>query len=130
MQERGCGDTYVCKHVRSALTFQKAVRVGDVVEFHSVADKYKDTFIRDDTYTLIQRLHHNVIKTGLRKINLSYSRIYLSDVCEKLHLESIEDAEYIVAKVFFCIYTCCMYRLLSIYVTSTFPRSLILDSRT
>lgn len=76
----------------------QAVRVGDVVEFHSVADKYKDTFIRDDTYTLIQRLHHNVIKTGLRKINLSYSRIYLSDVCEKLHLESIEDAEYIVAK--------------------------------
>ena len=55
-------------------------------------------FLKDKTFTLIQRLHHNVIKTGLKKINLSYSRIRLSDVCEKLHLDSLADAEYIVAK--------------------------------
>jgi 26S proteasome regulatory subunit N3 len=40
-----------------------------------------------------------VIKTGLRKINVAYSRISLADVCTKLHLDAgVEDAEFIVAK--------------------------------
>lgn len=76
----------------------KAVRVGNLVEFKSVMNRFKSIFIKDKTYTLIVRLRHNVIKTGLRKINLSYSRISLADVCQKLQLESEEDAEYIVAK--------------------------------
>jgi len=41
-----------------------------------------------ERYTLIQRLRHNVIKTGLRKINVAYSRISLADVCKKLHLDA------------------------------------------
>ena len=45
------------------------------------------------------RLRHNVIKTGVRMISLSYSRISLRDICLKLQLDSEEDAEYIVAKV-------------------------------
>ena len=45
------------------------------------------------------RLRHNVIKTGVRMISLSYSRISLADMATKLHLDSVEDAEYIVAKV-------------------------------
>jgi len=44
------------------------------------------------------RLRHNVIKTGLRKINLSYSRIHLTEVCDKLHLDNVENTEFIVAK--------------------------------
>jgi 26S proteasome regulatory subunit N3 len=48
--------------------------------------------------TLILRLRHNVIKTGIRRISVSYSRISLRDICLKLHLDSEEDAEYIVAK--------------------------------
>ena len=51
------------------------------------------------TYTLIVRLRHNVIKTGIRMISLSYSRISLEDIAEKLKLDSAIDAEYIVAKV-------------------------------
>jgi len=47
---------------------------------------------------LILRLRHNVIKTGLRKINLSYSRISLADISAKLQLENAEDVEFIVAK--------------------------------
>ena len=47
----------------------------------------------------IFRLRHNVIKTGVRMINLSYSRISLTDVADKLTLDSPEDAEFIVAKV-------------------------------
>lgn len=46
-----------------------------------------------------RRLRHNVIKTGVRMISLSYSRISLKDICLKLQLDSEEDAEYIVAKV-------------------------------
>lgn len=45
------------------------------------------------------RLHHLVIKTGLRKINLSYSRISLKDVALKLNLDAKSDVEFIIAKV-------------------------------
>ena len=48
---------------------------------------------------LIIRLRHNVIKAGVRMINLSYSRISLTDIAQKLQLDSPEDAEFIVAKV-------------------------------
>lgn len=39
-----------------------------------------------------------MIKTGVRMINLSYSRISLADIANKLQLDSAEDAEFIVAK--------------------------------
>lgn len=58
----------------------------------------EELFKKDKNYTLIQRLRRIVIKTGLRKINLSYSRIHLSDICKKLHLENTEDVAAIVAK--------------------------------
>lgn len=44
------------------------------------------------------RLRQNVIKTGIRRLSLSYSRISLRDICVKLNLDSEEDAEYIVGK--------------------------------
>ena len=44
------------------------------------------------------RLRHNVIKTGIRMISLSYSRISLADIAMKLQLDSPQDAEYIIAK--------------------------------
>merc|ERR1712100_722651 len=52
-----------------------AVRVGDLVAFQEV------------------------VKTGLRKINVAYSRISLADICSKLHLESVEDTEFIDATI-------------------------------
>jgi len=55
-------------------------------------------FEADKTYTLVARLRQNVIKTGIRRLSLSYSRISLRDICVKLHLDSEEDAEYIVGK--------------------------------
>jgi len=39
-----------------------------------------------------------VIKFGLKKINIAYSRISLSDIQKKLSLESVEETEQIVAK--------------------------------
>jgi len=76
----------------------QAVRVGDLSNFQETLAKYGDVFRGDKTFTLILRLRHNVIKTGIRMISLSYSRISLRDICLKLHLDSEEDAEYIVAK--------------------------------
>eukprot|EP00339_Tiarina_fusa_P001483 CAMPEP_0117035960 /NCGR_PEP_ID=MMETSP0472-20121206/25506_1 /TAXON_ID=693140 ORGANISM="Tiarina fusus, Strain LIS" /NCGR_SAMPLE_ID=MMETSP0472 /ASSEMBLY_ACC=CAM_ASM_000603 /LENGTH=521 /DNA_ID=CAMNT_0004745583 /DNA_START=14 /DNA_END=1579 /DNA_ORIENTATION=- len=75
-----------------------AVRVGDLVAFQEAVKTHRQVFIADKNLTLIHRLRRNVIKTGLRKINVAYSRITLKDICEKLHLESVQDTEFIVAK--------------------------------
>lgn len=78
-----------------------AVRIGDLALFHTVADKNSSIFHADRTHNLIVRLRHNVIRTGLRNISISYSRISLADVAAKLRLNSttaVADAESIVAK--------------------------------
>ncbi|KAL1843579.1 hypothetical protein VTJ49DRAFT_862 [Mycothermus thermophilus] len=76
----------------------QAVRVGNLEDFETIIADHADTFRRDGTYTLILRLRQNVIKTGIRMMSLSYSRISLRDICIRLHLGSEETAEYIVAK--------------------------------
>lgn len=75
-----------------------AVRIGDLEAFQAVLTQHSAKFAADGTHSLIVRLRHNVIKTALRMISLAYSRISLQDVCLKLHLDSEEDTEYIVAK--------------------------------
>ncbi|KAJ6403001.1 hypothetical protein OIU84_015001 [Salix udensis] len=79
----------------------QAVRIGDLELFKSVAEKFSSTFTTDRTLNLIVRLRHNVIRTGLRNISISYSRISLADVAKKLRLDSanpVAEAESIVAK--------------------------------
>ncbi|KAK7035379.1 26S proteasome non-ATPase regulatory subunit [Paramarasmius palmivorus] len=76
----------------------KAVRTGSLSQFLSTVAKHSATFQADHTHTLIVRLRQNVIKTGIRQLSLSYSLISLKDICVKLHLDSEEDAEYIVGK--------------------------------
>ncbi|KAI9884935.1 MAG: hypothetical protein M1823_003282 [Watsoniomyces obsoletus] len=76
----------------------QAVRVGDMEAFLHTVSTYHSTFRHDGTYTLIRRLRQNVIKTGLRIMSLSYSRISLRDICQRLGLDNEESAEYIVAK--------------------------------
>ncbi|KAG1050586.1 hypothetical protein G6F43_007150 [Rhizopus delemar] len=80
------------------LAITQAVRIGDLATFQSSLGQFDATFKKDKTYSLILRLRHNVIKTGIRMISLSYSKISLRDICLKLHLDSEEDAEFIVAK--------------------------------
>ena len=46
---------------------------------------------------IVNRLHQNVIKTGLKRIQVSYSKITLDDIAHKLHLDR-NDVEFIVAK--------------------------------
>ncbi|CAM9767497.1 unnamed protein product [Chrysoparadoxa australica] len=80
------------------LELTQSVRLGNLNGFHDVVERHGAVFRRDSTFTLIQRLAHNVIKTGLRKVNLSYSKISLADVCSKVQLESVASAEFVCAK--------------------------------
>lgn len=64
----------------------------------AVAQQYAQSFAADHTQNLITRLHHNVLRTGLRRINIAYSRISLNDVAAKLGLGPEDDTEHVVAK--------------------------------
>ncbi|CAA2933701.1 probable 26S proteasome non-ATPase regulatory subunit 3 [Olea europaea subsp. europaea] len=89
------------KALRPYFELTNAVRTGDLELFKTVAEKFSNTFSTDRTDNLIVRLRHNVIRTGLCNISISYSRISLADVAKKLRLNSpnpIADAESIVAK--------------------------------
>lgn len=76
----------------------QAVRGGNLQKFNETLATFGTKFQAENTYTLIVRLRHNVIKTGVRMISISYSRISLSDIAHRLALDSPEDAEFIVAK--------------------------------
>lgn len=76
----------------------QAVRLGNLKKFGEVVESFGPKFQQDHTYTLIIRLRHNVIKTAIRSIGLSYSRISPADIAKKLLLDSAEDAEFIVSK--------------------------------
>lgn len=80
------------------LALTKAVRVGDLSRFKQVTEASAEVFARDQTTPLILRLRHNVIKAGLRKLNTSYSRISLEEICKRLDLGTPENAEGVVAK--------------------------------
>ncbi|CAN7034940.1 unnamed protein product, partial [Brassica rapa subsp. trilocularis] len=89
------------KALRPYFELTNAVGIGDLELFRTVQEKFSDTFAQDRTHNLIVRLRHNVIRTGLRNISISYSRISLPDVAKKLRLNSenpVADAESIVAK--------------------------------
>lgn len=76
----------------------QAVRIGELDAFFDTLNTHAETFKKDGTYSLILRLRQNVIKTGIRMMSLSYSKISLRDICVRLRLDSEESAEYIVAK--------------------------------
>jgi len=86
------------KHLRPYMDLTGSVRQGDVAVFTRIAEKHSAVFAADGTDVLIGRLAHNVVKAGLRRLNISYSRISLADIAERLSLGSARSAEYIVAK--------------------------------
>lgn len=103
---RGTFDLCLCRNYHILIfslwvPYWQAVRIGDLELFRSVAEKNATVFATDKSQNLIVRLRHNVIRTGLRNISISYSRISLADVAQKLHLDSVtavDDAESIVTK--------------------------------
>ena len=80
------------------LLMLKIVRQGNLDEFKKGMTAYEYNFTKDGTFNLVQRIRQVVIKAGLRKINLSYSRISIKDITEKLKLENEKETEYIIAK--------------------------------
>jgi len=80
------------------LLMLKIVRQGNLDEFKKGISVFEQKFKKDGTLNLVQRIRHVVIKAGLRKINLSYSRISIKDITEKLKLENEKETEYIIAK--------------------------------
>ena len=88
---RTCTSDWSCRAV--------AVRTGDLKAYGHVVQANAARFRADDTHSLIHRLRPSVIKTGVRKMSLSYSRISLTDLAAKLGIDTAEEAEYIVAKV-------------------------------
>lgn len=86
------------KAMEPYLRLTQAVRRGSLLEFNQVVVASAATFKADKTYTLAIRLSQNVVKTGLRRLNLSYSRISLDDIRDKLQLESSRSAEFVCAK--------------------------------
>lgn len=86
------------KPLKPYFELTKQVRIGALNSFKDVVERYSEQFKQDGTYTLIQRIRQNVIRTGLKKISLSYSRISFADICDKLSLDNQDDVEFIVAK--------------------------------
>ena len=76
----------------------QAVRTGDVSLFEQAMEKFHAQFEKDETLSLVKRLHHNVLKAGLRALNAAYSKISLEDVARKLSLPSAEVAAGLAAK--------------------------------
>jgi len=91
----------VQKDMRKALApylrLTQAVRTGDLRAFHEEVSKDEAVFARDGLRNLVLRLRHNVIKTALRMICLTYSRITIADIAQRLQID-VEDCEFVVAK--------------------------------
>lgn len=94
-------DSALTKALSPYMELTNTVRTGHLVDFNTVLTTYAESFKQDKLYTLILRLRHNVIKTGLRKISLSYSRISFQDICDKLALETPQNAEFVCAKAIY-----------------------------
>ncbi|GMF22216.1 unnamed protein product [Phytophthora lilii] len=65
---------------------------------NNIGESYHGLSLTADFPCALLSLRHNVIKTGLRKISTSYSRILFTDICEKLALENAQNAEFVCAK--------------------------------
>lgn len=86
------GFLYPYYHLTSSLV------KGDVKSFQNVLAKYRSVYEKDGLLILINRLTLNVIRAGLKKINLSYSRISYQDIAQKLSLPDGSDVAYVVSK--------------------------------
>ncbi|KAL7566518.1 hypothetical protein ACA910_006428 [Epithemia clementina (nom. ined.)] len=80
------------------LHITQAVRRGDLAVFTKVVSQHKARLQADETFTLISRLAHQVVKAGLRKLQTCYSRLSLHDVAQRLGLANAQQAELVVAK--------------------------------
>ena len=67
-------------HHRRHFRHHVGVRSGDVNAFSAAAEKHAPVFAEDGVRLLVSRLRYNVLRSGLRRISVAYSRISLQ-VC-------------------------------------------------
>merc|ERR1712228_115131 len=91
-------DESFAESMRPFLEITECVKEGQLKQYESCLKKYSALFSSCGLSKILLRLRHNVIKTGLRKINKSYSRISLVDIATKLGLSSPKNAYFIVSK--------------------------------
>lgn len=94
-------DIFKDPQLRHYYHLARAVRKGDLLSFKAllaVGSGSARAFSGDGTEGLILRLHQNVLKAGLKRINTSYSRIPLADIQCRLSLDSLEDTVMILMK--------------------------------
>ena len=87
-------------YFKNAYPYYKLIQVvleGELKNFHNVVEQYKHAFQRDKLYNIILRLNQIVIRIGLRRISIAYSKISLQDIGQKLNIPA-EDVEFVVAK--------------------------------
>ena len=94
------------------LLLAMAVRSGDLEAFGTAAAKFHDVFVADGVAKLVVRLRRSVIRTGLRRIHLTYSRISLADGTRYRTLAFL-------FRLFFCIFFFVV--ILSLLRTPSFP---------
>ena len=85
------------KGISSYVELIRAVRSGELDKFTAILSSNQNIYIADMNYSLVIRLRHIVIKSGLKRINLAYSVIALEDIASKLGLK-FENTEFILAK--------------------------------
>lgn len=83
-------------HAYFSLT--QAVQAGDTTRFQLILAAQEGRFVNDRTLPLVRRLHQNVLKAGLKRLAVAYSRLPLIDVAAKLGLPSVEDAAFVLMK--------------------------------
>lgn len=76
----------ISKYIVPYYHLTKALVRGEVKTYEDVVEKYQQVFEADGLLVLIKRLTLNVIRAGLRRINISYSRISFADINTKLGL--------------------------------------------
>jgi len=66
--------------------FFQVVKLGDVEGYKKVKEEFDIEFTEHKTMTLVGRIHQSVIRTAIRQIALTYSRIFISDMATKLQV--------------------------------------------
>ena len=89
---------YVAKPLRPYLDVARSVRFGNIEAFVASVKQHTQFFEADRTLTFITRLHQNVVRAGLKRICITYSRISLEELAKRLFLDSVQDARYIILK--------------------------------
>eukprot|EP00917_Polyrhabdina_sp_WS-2016_P014461 GHVP01031608.1.p2 GENE.GHVP01031608.1~~GHVP01031608.1.p2 ORF type:complete len:497 (+),score=74.36 GHVP01031608.1:1666-3156(+) len=91
-------DPYMKEDLIPYFKLAKAVQMGDVVEFKEVLQGHSPIFEEDRVLLLVHRLQQSVIRSCLRTISLSYSRISLKDVAAKLDCSDPKEIEGVLGK--------------------------------